>query len=71
MGKIRTEGKTYDQVVGILKERGMNTEGVAVVALGPGLGSLILQKYEVIGEYVTRSKRVILYQDIIPKYPEN
>ena len=62
---IRKEGKVYDGVIEALKERGLDIIGIEVGSLTRGVWHLILLNGEVIGEYNHRSKRIILYSDIV------
>lgn len=62
---IRKEGKVYDGVIEALKEKGLDTIGIEVGSLTRGVWHLVLLNGEVIGEYNHRTKRIILYSDIV------
>lgn len=64
---IKTEGKLHDEIVERLKQAGEEVGEIAVAALRRGTDRLVLQNGEVIGEYNHRSKKLVLYKDIIGK----
>lgn len=60
----RKEGKVYEAVVELLRERGMEPEGLEVDALGRGPEQLVLVDGVVIGSYNYRSRELVLYSDL-------
>lgn len=61
---IRKEGKVFDDVAKLLKERGLDVSGLEVAALGRGPNQLVLLDGEIVGDYNFLSKSLFLYVDM-------
>lgn len=62
---VKEKGKAHDAVAELLSNRGFDITGLKVAAIGRGPDRLILLDDETIGEYNCKSKKLILYSDVI------
>lgn len=60
---IKVEGKLHAEIVERLKAEGVETSNIAVATLSRGTDHLILSGEETIGEYNSKSKKMILYKN--------